>query len=111
MSAWYKGVMAHIDYQEQAYGDAGVGAVCMRKHMLWYLKGWPGAKRIREKVVAADSCSGAKQIIQAYYDQLCEGEVLNRIQEDQNLDSRFVWDPKFEMDRKLDRGVGHEGLS
>ncbi|MBP6219444.1 MAG: hypothetical protein KA436_12745, partial [Oligoflexales bacterium] len=35
------------------WGEYGLDAksiVCMRKHLLWYLKGWQGAKVLKEEV-------------------------------------------------------------
>ncbi len=108
---WLITVLDHILWQHEAYGSRGIGPVCMRKHILWYVKGWPGAKALREQISLASCIESARNLVVEYAHQLMSKGFENRASvapDDQS--SRFSWDPKWEMDRKLDRGVGHIGL-
>jgi tRNA-dihydrouridine synthase B len=104
---WAQSVTDHLDWQGEEYGDSGMGSICMRKHMLWYLKGWPGGKKTRELVVKAETISEARKIIEDFTARMKDEGIVRRLPlQSDTVESRFVWDPKFEMDRKLDRGVG-----
>lgn len=109
LRVWYDVVSRHLDYQQRAYGDRGMAAICMRKHLLWYTKGWSGGKRVREAINQTDSLAAAREVLDQFFREL---EPLNpdRIEGDQNTKDRFQWDPKYEMDRRLDRGVGDDGF-
>ena len=109
---WYFAVKQHLSWQKEAYGDHGAGAVCMRKHVLWYLSGWPSARAYREKIGKAKSLMEVVEIIDNFYQSLRASGHRRRFENllsDQRK-KRFVWDPKFEMDRHLDCGVGGDGL-
>jgi hypothetical protein len=59
----------------------------------------------------AGSLSGAGELVKNFADQLRKSQYLFRAPIVQNeTGNRFAWDPKYEMDRKLDRGVGDDGL-
>lgn len=108
-AAWLETVIRHLDYQAEAYGDAGHGAVCMRKHLLWYVKGWQGAKRLREQLGQNQSMSEARAALGQFAAELeRQGQEERHEISQESESSRFRWDPKFEMDRKLDRGVGDD---
>lgn len=49
----------------------------MRKHMAWYLKGLPGAARIKDKIMDETSRNGLVEIMQQYIASLQEGEKLS----------------------------------
>lgn len=57
--------MRHLDLaisfkgEEKAVRD-------LRKHLIWYFKGWRGAARLREKIVRAESRSEIKQLLQGF---------------------------------------------
>jgi nifR3 family TIM-barrel protein len=106
---WLETVFRHLDYQAETYGDAGHGAVCMRKHLLWYVKGWQGAKRLREQLGQNQSMSEARAALSEFAAEL--GRIAQDVRHEIAQESgttRFRWDPKFEMDRQLDRGVGDD---
>lgn len=107
---WLDVVMCHIGYHEEHYGKSTTAAVLMRKHMLWYAKGFPGIKALREHLNRIESLEVARDILKEFAKKLpmetprfvwCENEA--GIQ-------KYMYDPKYEMDRQLDRGVGDEGL-
>ena len=106
---WVAAVSTHLRWQQEEYGDRGVGAVCMRKHLLWYAKGWPGVKALRDNMNRAESLQQALDLVASFADQLHESGITHRFDvTNSDTGSRFKWDPKFDMDRKLDRGVGDD---
>jgi tRNA-dihydrouridine synthase B len=108
---WESVVTDHLAWQQLEYGDTGSGAVCMRKHLLWYAKGWPAGKTLREAISQTGKISDCLQLVRDFASDLRRSGVTERAQvwpSDQN--NRFQWDPKFDMDRQLDRGVGDDGL-
>ncbi len=108
---WESTVTDHLAWQQLEYGDTGSGAVCMRKHLLWYAKGWPAGKALREAISQTGKISDCLQLVRDFASELRASGVTDRAQvwpSDQN--NRFQWDPKFDMDRQLDRGVGDDGL-
>ena len=108
---WRQAVIDHLRWQEAAYGRTGMGAICMRKHLLWYARGWPGARQLREKINVAEDIQEAMNLILEFAEQLEAKQIHHRLPiYDSGLQNRFVWDPKYEMHRQLDRGVGEEGL-
>ncbi|NRA44987.1 MAG: tRNA dihydrouridine synthase DusB [Oligoflexales bacterium] len=113
LEEWYQTVSIHIDRQKEAYGDRGIGSVCMRKHILWYVSGWPHARKIREQIGNTESLSEVRTALDEYVEQLRSEGVTQRYQTQQQSDdsSRFLWNPVYDMDRSLDRGVGDDGLA
>jgi nifR3 family TIM-barrel protein len=110
---WAATVLQHLQWQQDEYGLAPGAAVCMRKHLLWYAKGWPGAKRWRERLTSASDIAAATTMIHEFHAELVQSGATFRLAgsgSDEDRGGRFVWDPKFEMDRGLDRGVGCEML-
>jgi tRNA-dihydrouridine synthase B len=138
---WESTVLRHLSYQRQAYGDSNQSAVVMRKHLLWYTAGWPGARRVREVLAKVVSLDEAQSLIECLARELrSEGHMhrpltqvfdcqdtqrkfssLTRNYAEENAafqtqmsspkgsstpDGQGAWDPKWEMDRQLDRGVG-----
>lgn len=112
LEEWRDVVLRHLTYQEEQYGSSGHGAVCMRKHLLWYVKGWPGAKRLREQMSHVESMAGARALIEEFAEDLGRQGHVRRFStaQEPTAGGRFVWDPKFDMDRRLDRGVGDDRM-
>jgi tRNA-dihydrouridine synthase B len=132
LEEWVEVVTSHLRWQGEEYGHGGHGAVCMRKHLLWYMKGWPGAKKVRSAITGAHTIDGAKAIILEFASELARrgvgtrscvvpdasegdsegaGGAMRGGADRATKTSRFVWDPKYEMDRRLDRGVGDDALT
>jgi tRNA-dihydrouridine synthase B len=108
---WEQLVLDHLAWQQAEYGDIGSGAVCMRKHLLWYAKGWPAAKKLREAISQTGKISDCATLVRNFADELRSVGVVTRSTVwPQDREARFQWDPKFDMDRQLDRGVGDDGL-
>jgi tRNA-dihydrouridine synthase B len=108
---WEESVLRHLRWQQEEYGDQPGAAVCMRKHLLWYAKGWQGVKPFREAVNEAESLQVAADLVKKFAEQLRQDNYLQRAVIVQNeAGARFAWDPKYEMDRRLDRGVSDDGM-
>lgn len=111
LDEWRDTVLEHLRWQTEEYGDRGFAAVCMRKHLLWYVKGWPQARRRREEISQLPSLAEAASLVSRYADDLAAAGSWERapVGPDGEGD-RFVWEPKYDMDRSLDRGVGDDCL-
>ncbi len=108
---WEHVVLAHLHRQQEAYGQHPAAAVCMRKHLLWYAKGWNGVKSFREAVNSAATLEDAEQLVREFSERIRSSDNVFRADMIQTETAqRFAWDPKYEMDRALDRGVGDDGL-
>jgi nifR3 family TIM-barrel protein len=110
LDEWYQVVKRHLQYQRVEYGNTGFGAVCMRKHLLWYVKGWPGARKVREEINGLATLEEAERVLDLAVNTWAREQTTRGITWPQEGGGRFVWDPKYDMDRSLDRGVGHEML-
>jgi tRNA-dihydrouridine synthase B len=100
---WFEVVTRHLCLHQDHYQDLNVACVTMRKHLLWYLKGWPNSCAVKNKLLAAAEFVKVYEILEQYKQLLLKDQDLFR--SGQLLESRkeaFYWDPKFEMDRKLD---------
>lgn len=112
VAEWHALVRQHLLWQEEAYGNSARAAVCMRKHLLWYCKGWPGIKIWKDEITRAEDLASMLKIM----DQVCgflEARGLHYRDDVGEGDpaQRFQWDPKWDMDRQLDRGVGTDMLA
>ena len=110
LDTWFQTCKDHLMWQQEAYGSRPIGTICMRKHLLWYIKGWPAGKKAREAINQTSDHDGAFSILEEYYKFLQDKGHTERHPLIQQEEGRFIWDPKFEMDRKHDRGVGDDGL-
>lgn len=104
---WEAVVLRHLDYQAEHYGDTIHSARMMRKHLLWYASGFPHVNRLREAFNAVDSLREARRLVSRFAHSLPpdlrRGEELSRA-------AALAADPKWQMDRALDRGVAEENL-
>lgn len=111
LDEWEATLLQHLEWQSSEYGEAVGAAVCMRKHLLWYAKGWNGVKPFREAVNAAGSLRDASELVKEFTRGLRERGVTHRSSIVQGeSETRFAWDPKYDMDRTLDRGVGDDAM-
>lgn len=112
IAEWLQTVKNHLSWQCEEYGDSGGGAVCMRKHLLWYVKGWPGARKVRDRMTQVSSLNEALALIEELAEHLvAEGTTVRQETVLETGSSRFQFDPKWDMDRSLDRGVGDDHLN
>jgi tRNA-dihydrouridine synthase B len=109
---WEQLALDHLAWQQEEYGDTGSGAVCMRKHLLWYAKGWPAAKKLREAISHTGKISDCATLVREFAsEQRAAAMTVRHTVWPQDQESRFSFDPKWDMDRQLDRGVGDDGLA
>lgn len=66
ISEWLQGVEEHLQRQQQEYGDTPRASACMRKHLLWYLKGWPRARELKKKCNTLDRITLAIDLVREY---------------------------------------------
>lgn len=105
---WESIVFTHLRWQEEAYGDRSTPAIRMRKNLLWYCRGWHGAREARESINAASSLSAAVDLVRRFADaRRQDGHRTRDIIPDRDDSNAFEWSPKWDMDREWDRGVGH----
>ncbi len=70
LDMWLRGIEAHLHRQQQEYGNTLRAVVCMRKHLLWYLKGWPQAREWKQKVTTLDRIGLAFDLVREYAGRL-----------------------------------------
>ena len=70
LNEWLRGIEEHLQRQRQEYGDTLRAIVCMRKHLLWYLKGWPQARELKQKITTLDRIGLAFDLVREYADTL-----------------------------------------
>lgn len=106
IAEWEETVLRHLDYHEEHYGDTEIAARLTRKHLLWYASGFPRIHRLREVFNTVPSLAEARRIVSEFAktlpSDLRRGEDLPR-------EALASADPKYQMDRQLDRGVGALG--
>ncbi len=108
---WYQGVIQHLIWQQDMYGMEPKSTICMRKHMLWYMKGWPDAKRMRERSNEASTPQEMHNLVTEYYNSLQKEGVTHRFEREVDGPNaeRFTWKPV--LDRSVDEDVFFEEFS
>ena len=105
LEEWMDVVFRHMDYHQAHYQSLRYSAIIFRKHLLWYCKGFPGMRALRKELSTITCFDTAKElIIKATKDV---DKNLRRFADAKREMANPDYDPKYEMDRKLDRGVGH----
>lgn len=108
LEEWADVVMRHLDYQVYHYGDNRIAAITARKHLLWYIKGFPCHKPLGEDLGRCERIADARERIQTYLRQWPAD--LQRFAGAQENGPRFAinskYDPKYDMNRIHDRAVG-----
>lgn len=66
-------IFKHLDLQVQFSGEER-GIQEMRKHLAWYLKGEPGAARMREKIFLLTSLDAVKNVLFEYMESLISSQ-------------------------------------
>ncbi len=59
-----KYILMHAELALRQKGEHGL--IELRKHLAWYVKGWPSAKKIRDALVRTSSVDEIKQILDSY---------------------------------------------
>ena len=105
---WREVVLRHLAYHAECYQPAPVAAVLFRKHLLWYLHGFPGVKKMRDLCSTIPSVEAARDAVTSFAASLPAD--LRRYPDATRVGSGrppTSYDPKYEMDRTLDRGAAH----
>lgn len=110
LEEWEETVERHINYQQSLYGESGKGALCMRKHLLWYSKGWPKGKLLREKMSSVETISECLTLLKEFSRALESEKISSKpiIDFGDDKSQRFSWDPKYQMDRVHDKAIFQE---
>lgn len=106
LGEWVDVVLRHIAYHEEFYGEGVLSARRIRKHLIWYASGFPRCSKVRTEFNIVESMAAARQLIKDYASQYPSSFV--RYENTREL--AVATDPKYDMDRSLDRGVGDEGF-
>lgn len=113
LEEWMDVVLRHLDYQQAHYGDTELAAIIMRKHLLWYIRGFPRGKSWCNELGLVKSIEEAKNVVRAYASQ-CPSDTV-RFASVHHAPDRFgshsKYDPKYDMDREHDRGVETDDVS
>ena len=90
---WLALVSQHMKWQQTAYPQERVSVLCMRKHLLWYLKGWPYAASAKDQINSAETFDALYRILDTFVAALSERQVTRRFlhQDDRPFDERFRW--------------------
>lgn len=113
LAEWRQCIEEHLLLQESVYGTNERGVIMMRKHLLWYLKGWPMAKKYRDILMGAQSFSGVRLILEQFMGELGNNGALARanFQSDPLGPQRFQWNPKGDLlsckEETLQENCGH----
>ena len=103
---WKDVVLRHIQYQEEHFGNVPLAAILMRKHLLWYAKGFQFMKSLRETLNKISTLEEARYVIEEFSKNIPKNSI--RFNGAFQTEVSHKYDPKFEMDRQLDRGVCHD---
>jgi nifR3 family TIM-barrel protein len=103
---WLDGVLRHFDYHKDYHGDTEYAARLMRKHLIWYANGFPYSAQLRGFFNTVSSLADAKAELTAY---AARYPADLRRYDDAAASRIFKEDPKYQMDREIDRGVGDDG--
>ncbi|HEY8240036.1 MAG TPA: tRNA-dihydrouridine synthase [Kiritimatiellia bacterium] len=106
LGEWLDVVLRFIGYHEEFYGDNELSARRMRKHLIWFSSGFPRCNRLRERCNGVNSLADARAAVREYAREY--PHELRRYVDGDLQDARI--DPKYQMDRKLDRGAGEDGV-
>ncbi len=104
IAEWEETVLRHLDYHAAHYGDNELAARLTRKHLLWYASGFPHVNRLRERFSLVATMDEARHLVSEFARSLPSDF---RRGEDRPREAAVATDPKYQMDRQLDRGVGH----
>lgn len=105
IAEWQETVLRHLDYHAAHYGDTELAARLTRKHLLWYASGFPHVHKLRLQCNQVNSIAEARRLVTDFAGGLPADLVRG---EDAPKTVDAAADPKYQMDRQLDRGVGGE---
>lgn len=101
LGEWAAVVETHLALHEETYAGKTIAPVLARKHLRWYARGFPGVKRLRDRFGYVESLDEARALLREFVAGLPAST-----ERDELRDGSHGSDPKYDMDRRLDRGVG-----
>ena len=108
LAEWGDVVTRHLDYHEAFYGNTELAARLTRKHLIWYASGFPYSHRLREQINQVSSLPEARAMIRQYVSD-GPADLRRYTATGSAAKANHRYDPKYDMDRTLDRGVGEDG--
>jgi len=69
ISAWIEMARIHAQLVIEEYGESR-GSKMMRRYLAWYIKGFPGARALRPKLVQVDSLADINRIFDIYLESV-----------------------------------------
>ncbi|WFB35119.1 tRNA-dihydrouridine synthase [Kiritimatiellota bacterium B12222] len=105
VSEWLDVVLRHVDYHREFYTEGHYAAIRFRKHLLWYVSGFPGSRALRNEISQVNTMADVRERLLRYAESL--PDELPRYGDHHEFARTEDYDPKGEMDRDHDRGVEH----
>ena len=117
LDEWLDVILRHLSYQKDHYGPGKVASVISRKHLVWYATGFPGIKKVREKLGLVESLDDARSILKSFAQTLPSNTIRFQSNERKKSSNQSTTteqpkherDPKYQMDRSYDRAVAEDG--
>ena len=105
---WAEVLFRHMDYHETFYGVSVPTTARFRKHLLWYVSGFPHTRQLRPVLSQVKTMDEVRRIIEELVAGFPGDLPRNASAPEANRRIRAMHDPKYEMDRQLDRGFQPE---
>ena len=64
---WADTVRLHLKLQESFYQNTKTASILMRKHLIWYIKGWDNAKIYKDKFNHIESIDEGMRLVDEFY--------------------------------------------
>ena len=66
VAEWEDVVLRHIAYQEEWSGGHPHAALRLRKHLIWYVSGYPGSSQVRKRINTVSSLDEARAVVREF---------------------------------------------
>jgi len=99
LGEWAEVVGTHLALHEETYAGKTIAPILARKHLRWYARGFPGVKRLRDRFGYVESMDEARSLLREFVAGLPASTERDELRESRGSD------PKYDMDRRLDRGT------
>lgn len=106
LDEWVAVLFRHMGYHEKFYGISVPSTARFRKHLLWYVSGFPHTRQLRPVLSQVKTMDEVRVAIDKMVAGL-PGDLprFATAPEANRMIKAMEHDPKYEMDRKLDRGI------
>lgn len=103
---WSEVLLRHASYHEAHYQNGKLAPILFRKHLLWYLRGFPGVRRMRAACSVVESMEEVTRVVLCFAAALPSDFRRFEARDVGAIADGEAFDPKNSMDRCHDRGVG-----